>query len=133
MFIAGSWLAVYKAVIIMLDTSLLSPQGLHRQPSMLDDHRSRYFEDRDGERICSFLQPSCESLFMIPCQLGNLAILFPFAFKVLSQIKANILIEKDVHKSDRQFYYNAVIERQTARGFTLENRQRSRCYLTSQK
>ena len=31
------------------------------------------------------------------------------------------------------FYYNAVIECQTARDFTLENRQRSRCYLMSQK
>ena len=31
------------------------------------------------------------------------------------------------------FYYNAVIERQNARDFTLENRQRSRCYLMSQK
>ena len=31
------------------------------------------------------------------------------------------------------FYYNAVIERQNAKDFTLENRQRSRCYLMSQK
>ena len=31
------------------------------------------------------------------------------------------------------FSYNAVIERQNAKDFTLENRQRSRCYLMSQK
>ena len=31
------------------------------------------------------------------------------------------------------FYYNAVIERQNARDFTFENRQRSRCYIMSQK
>ena len=31
------------------------------------------------------------------------------------------------------FYYNAVVERQNARDFTLENRQRSRCNLMSQK
>ena len=47
-------------LIDMLDTSLLSYQDLHRQSSMFDDHRSRHVEERDGERIYSFLQPSCE-------------------------------------------------------------------------